>query len=259
MEPRVGLCRTAQWVDQQLTQARGSDQGSVVRRIVDALSVEELRSLPPEMRRRLTELLKSGRISNAARLAVDKLMSADQVEIEYQHRLLIQGPAGFVEKTTAHLTTLARMPLGRRLLSSLLRSGQQVRIVPACRMCEAPPDDFRAALAKGTILKWRDQFGKMKTIKGIGAGSSTTIKYNPEMKLFRTGEDWRQHPPEIGLAHELIHADDAAYGRLDPEMTDGVRHYECQAVGLPPYEQKEFTENRFRAQWPSRLPARTSY
>jgi hypothetical protein len=57
----------------------------------------------------------------------------------------------------------------------------------------------------------------------------------------------------------LIHAHDAAYGQLDPDVTEGVRNYERQAVGLPPYEDKEFTENGFRAAWKNPLPARTEY
>jgi type VI secretion system secreted protein VgrG len=169
------------------------------------------------------------------------------------------GPAPFVEKTRAHLVALSRLPIGRKLLRSLSRSGRLVTIVPTNRGSEAPPEDFRAAIAKGKVLKWQDQWGRKKTIRGIGTGSNTTIKYNPDLIISAAADAWRRHPAEIGLAHELIHACDAAYGQLDPGETEGLRNYERQAIGLPPYEQKEFTENRFRAQWYTRLPQRTNY
>jgi hypothetical protein len=46
---------------------------------------------------------------------------------------------------------------------------------------------------------------------------------------------------------------------MDPEKVDGLHHFERQAIGLPPYEQKTFTENRFRAEWVPPQPPRASY
>jgi type VI secretion system secreted protein VgrG len=207
----------------------------------------------------LKERLSRGRISDGDRRAINKLLSAELVEMKYQSRLLIKGPAPFVEKTREHLVTLSRLPVGRKLFRSLSRSGRLVTIVPAVRGSEAPPEDFRAAIAKGKVLRWQDQWGRKKTIRGIGTGSDTTIKYNPDLVFSAAAEASQRYPAEIGLAHELIHARDAAYGQLDPGETEGLRNYERQAIGLPPYEQKEFTENRFRAQWHTRLPERTTY
>lgn len=96
-------------------------------------------------------------------------------------------------------------------------------------------------------------------MRGTGKGSNTTIKYNPALSCSVDTVDRSKFPPEIALAHELIHADDAAYGRLEPDEVNGVRNYERQAVGLPPYDGKHFTENKFRASWHPPLPSRNRY
>jgi hypothetical protein len=44
---------------------------------------------------------------------------------------------------------------------------------------------------------------------------------------------------------------------MDPEEFDGVRNYERQAIGLAPYEGKEFTENKMRNELS--IPARLRY
>jgi len=257
--PTVALLSQATWVNQQLDQASWRHVGSAARKIVDALSAEEIRLLPEETRQRLMRHISAGRITPANRRAVNKLLTAQLIEVEYQQRIVIKGPAEFVDKTKSHLATLAKLNLGRELLASLCASGKRVTIVPTDRVSEAPPDDFKAAVPKGKTLKWQDLGGKEKILRGTGAGSNTTIKYNPALTCSYDATDWRKHPPEIALAHELIHADDSAYGRLEPDEINGVRNYERQAVGLPPYEEKYFTENKFRASWKMALPPRTQY
>ncbi len=258
-KPAVALQSQATWVAQQLDQASWKNLASVARKITEVLSTEEIRLLPPDTRQRLLRHLKAGRITEADRKAVNKLMTAELVEVEYQQRIVIRGNADFVQTTKSHLSSLAKLAIGRKLLLSLRKSGKQITIIPTDRVSEAPPDNFGAAIAKGKVLKWQDINGKEKRINGTGKGSNTTIKYNPTMTCSCRSADWRNHPPEIALAHELIHADDAAYGRLDPDETGGVRNYERQAVGLSPYEKKEFTENNFRASWHHPLPPRTQY
>jgi hypothetical protein len=80
-------------------------------------------------------------------------------------------------------------------------------------------------------------------------GSDTTVRYNPDRSQIGRS-DWQKQPPPIWLCHELIHADDAAYGRMNPDWRDGTFDYERQAIGLSPYEKKRFTENKLRSQWP---------
>jgi hypothetical protein len=96
---------------------------------------------------------------------------------------------------------------------------------------------------------WMNVWCQMQTIVGDGTGSDVTITYNPRLK--------QDGPAFISLGHELIHADDAAHGRMDPEEVDGVRNYERQAIGLAPYEGKEFTENKMRNELS--IPARLRY
>lgn len=259
VRPTVGLLSQTAWVNQQLDQSSWRHASQAARKIVDALSDEEIRLLPEETRKRLMQHISSGRITKADRQAVDKLLTAETVEVVVQQCIVIKGPAGFVNKTKSHLANLASLKLGQELLHSIRRSGKSVRIIPTDRVSEAPPDDFKAAVAKGKTLKWRDLWGKEKVLRGTGRGSNTTIKYNPVLTCSNASVDWRKHPPELALAHELIHADDSAHGRLDPDELLGVRNYERQAVGLPPYEEKYFTENRFRASWKPALPPRTYY
>ncbi|MEP7338217.1 MAG: M91 family zinc metallopeptidase [Acidobacteriota bacterium] len=257
--PAVALFSQATRVTQQLEQASWRHVGSAARKIVDTLSAEEIRLLPEETRQRLMHHISSGRITKATRQAVNKLLTANLIEVEYQQRIVIKGPAEFVNTTKSHLASLTKLRLGQELLHSIGGSGKKVTIIPSERMSEAPPDDFKAAIPKGKTLKWRDLGGGEKILRGTGKGSNTTIKYNPMLTCSCDAPDWRKHPPEIALAHELIHADDAAHGRLDPDEIHGVRNYERQAVGLPPYENKYFTENRFRASWKTALPPRTQY
>ena len=179
--------------------------------------------------------------------------------VSYQSRLIIKGAPDFVGKTSAHLDAISRTGMGRELLRSLAASGKTVTITPSASGNDALPDNFPAAIAKGSVLEWKEPSGRKEAVNGAGAGSSMTIKYNPDRTRIGLAEDWQETPPGIWLAHELIHADDAAYGRMEPEITLGVRHYELQAIGLPPYERKRFTENRLRAEWSPPQPARTSY
>jgi|GEM_PF-2220163 len=257
--PHPVPCVCAPCLNQQLDAASWRDRERLARKLVRSLSLEELRELPAETRRRLQDVLSAGCVSNADRRAVHKILAAELIEVEYQPRLTLKGPQDFIEKTRSHLDQIAATRTGKKLLRSLRRSGRAVRIVPASRVSEAPPDNYRGALAKGTALRWRDRSGKLRSIKGDGTGSDTMIKYDPDRVYSSLAEAWRKQPPAIGLAHELIHADDAAYGRMDPDKTDGVWNFERQAIGLPPFEQKEFTENKFRAEWAERQPARPRY
>ena len=253
---------------QRLDGARGRDRSVIVRRIVAACSVEDLRRLAAESRHRLREALSLGFAPVKEREALDKILTAELLEkipatelmvAEYQRGIVIKGANNFVEKTQWLLDAIASVPTGGRLLRSLASRGLTITLVPSSRTNEARPDNYRAAVALGKTLRWRDESGRERTLRGGGGGSNTTIKYNPELSIIGITAAWQRQPPAIWLAHELIHADDAAHGRMDPEMIDGVRNFERQAIGLPPYEMKEFTENRLRAEWSDPQPARPIY
>ncbi len=244
------------------------DRSLIARRIVAASSIEDLCHLTAESRLRLREALSLGYAPVKEREALDKILRAELLEkipaaelavAEYQPGIVVKGAKDFVEKTQSHLDQIARVPTGGRLLQSLASRGLTVTLVPSSRANEARPDNYRAAVAPGKSLKWRDEAGRERAVRGAGSGSNTTINYNPDLLSIGSGAAWQRQPPAIWLAHELIHADDAAYGRMDPEMIDGVRNFERQAIGLPPYEMKEFTENRLRAEWDEPQPARPRY
>jgi hypothetical protein len=258
-----GLC-----IARRLDGAWGRDRSGIARKIVAASSVEDLRRFPAESRHRLREALSLGYAPVKEREALDKILTAELLDkipaaelvvAEYQQGIVIKGAIDFVEKTRTHLDQIARVPTGGRLLMSLASRGLNVTLVPSSRTNEARPDNYRAAVAPGKSLRWRDESGRERAIRGAGGGSNTTINYNPDLSVIGFSEAWQRQPPAIWLAHELIHADDAAYGRMDPEMIEGVRNYERQAIGLPPYEMKEFTENRLRAEWSEPQPARPRY
>jgi len=258
-----GLCIT-----RRLDALRLRDRSRVARQIVAASSVEDLRRLPAESRHRLREALSLGFAPPKEGEALDKILTSELLDkipagelvvAEYQKGMVIKGSQEFVDKTQAQLDRIAAVATGERLLRSLASRGLTVTLVPSARVNEARPDNYRAAVAPGKSLRWRDESAKERTVRGNGAGSNTTIRYNPDLSIIGSAEAWQRQPPAIWLGHELIHADDAAYGRMDPELEDGVRNYERQAIGLPPYERKEFTENRLRAEWNEPQPARTRY
>jgi Effector protein len=269
-DPRSSILdpRSSIFDPRRLDGSRGRDRSVIVRQIVTVSSVEELRRLPAESRHRLREALSLGFAPVKEREALDKILAAELLEkipaeelvvTEYQRGIVVKGAKDFVEKAQSHLDQIARVLTGGRLLRSLASRGLTVTIVPSSRANEARPDNYRAAVAPGKSLRWKDETGRERVIHGAGSGSYTTIKYNPDLSIIGFTEAWQRQPPAIWLAHELIHADDAAYGRMDPEMIDGVRNYERQAIGLPPYEMKEFTENRLRSEWSEPQPARPRY
>jgi Effector protein len=266
LHPSTCLCDLC--VTRRLDGASIRERSVIGRQIVAACSVEDLRRLAGEIRQRLRDALSLGFAPVKERAALDKILMAELLEeipvselmvVEYQRGITIKGGKDFVEKTQQRIEEIARVSTGERLLGSLASRGVAVTIVPLSRANETRPDNYRAAVASGKSLKWRDESGRERVIRGSGAGSNTTIKYNPDLSSIGFAAAWQRQPPAIWLAHELIHADDAAHGRMDPELIDGVRNYERQAIGLPPFETKEFTENRLRAEWIEPQPLRPLY
>jgi hypothetical protein len=266
LHPTICLCCSC--VARRLDGSQGLERSRIARQIVAASTVEAIRRSPAEGRNRLREALSLGYAPVKEREALEKILAADLFEkipseelivAEYQRGIVIKGDRGFVDKVGWLLDLIARTPMGGRLLQSLSSRGLKATLVPSSRVNDARPDNYRAAVAQGKTLKWRDESGAERAVRGNGAGSNTTIRYNPEFSAIGFSEPWQRQPPAIWLAHELIHADDAAYGRMDPEMKDGVRNYERQAIGLPPFETKEFTENRLRSEWIDPQPPRPRY
>jgi NleD-like pathogen effector protein (putative zinc metallopeptidase) len=266
VHPETCIC--GQCVARRLGGARIRERSVIGRRVVAACSAEDLCRLAVEVRQQLRDALSLGFAPVKERDALDKILAAELLleipasellAVECQRGLVIKGGKDFVEKTRSRVEEIAGVSMGERLLGSLASRGLTVTIVPSSRASETRPDNYRAAVAPGKSLKWKDESGRERVIRGAGGGSNTTIKYNPDLSSIGFAAPWQRQPPAIWLAHELIHADDAAHGRMDPDLIDGVRNYERQAIGLPPYESKEFTENKLRAEWGEPQPLRPLY
>ena len=150
----------------------------------------------------------------------------------------------------ADLQAIYNTPTGRRLLESLHASGKKIYI----NYGEKNSAEFPSG-------NWSPAFYQMD---GVTPGSGTALKigYNPiEEDVGRN--EWNKRPPGIGLAHELIHAEQAAYGRMrrgttvnpvgfDADSTSGparAHEFELETIGIPPYDQYSFSENKIRAEW----------
>lgn len=87
-----------------------------------------------------------------------------------------------------------------------------------------------------------------------GAGCDSGIYYNPALNTGR--------PAQIGLFHEFVHAYYYAKGKqlgLEDSSSDlnGGRHFELMAMGLAPFANKRYSENKMRTLWG--VPLRTQY
>jgi hypothetical protein len=167
------------------------------------------------------------------------------------------GP--FVERVTADLQLIYDTPTGKALLDSLHASGKCVNIEYAMGGNEvgeydAPTDRF------------------FKDVGVPGAGTSCCIGYNPTLETIGD-EPWATRPPAIALAHELIHAEQAAYGRMvrgraqnglmstkpNPRRAQEADIRELEAVGVPPHDHYPVNENRIRSEWNPPQPMREYY
>ena len=161
-----------------------------------------------------------------------------------------KGPANFENAVHADLQTIYDTPTGRQLLESLHASGKKVYIN------YAPTNSIEF-----NRHNWERCFYDLDGVTP-GAGLGVGINYNPT--LASTGATpWNNRPPGIGLAHELIHAEQAAHGRMrrgdtanpggpdarNPDKLAQVPHYELETIGVHPEHSYAYTENKLRAEW----------
>jgi type VI secretion system secreted protein VgrG len=154
---------------------------------------------------------------------------------------------------------LKKTPTGKNLLESLDKSGKQVTIKPV----DDPDEGNSVDIGNQSFVGSDGTPGK---------GSNSIIHYNADNKVIGNKE-WETRPPAIGLAHELIHADQAAHGtmsegevkndeKFDPSNPDKVLTAdisEVEAVGIPPHDKRQFTENKIRSEWDPEQPKRKWY
>ena len=162
----------------------------------------------------------------------------------------VGGPADFEALVKADLQAIYSTPTGQRLLDSLHASGQKTYIQYAEKNAVSIRKDI-----------WQRGFYALDGVTP-GQGMAVGIEYNPV--LTDAGPlPWNKRPPAIGLAHELIHAEQAAYGRMrrfDTENPGGpdprhpakplrVPEFELDTIGVHPIHQYALTENQIRAEW----------
>jgi hypothetical protein len=159
------------------------------------------------------------------------------------------GPADFAAATTADLQAIYDTPTGRQLLDSLAAAGRKIFINYG--------EQNRAGFPYNAAPAFFEADGITP-----GQGLAMSIEYNPFAA--KTGvKPWNERPPAIGLAHELIHAEQAAHGRMrrdlapnpggpdpaNPDKQDPTYAFELEAVGVPPYDTYPVSENKIRAEW----------
>ena len=151
-------------------------------------------------------------------------------------RLAITGSRDFCDRTLDALDEMCKTPSGSALLDSLQNSDSLIAITETSggNKCTYPEggEEGRFVQPDGTP----------------GAGVlGIEVRFNPDLTQIGDGtEAWMTRPPWVGLAHELVHADDAARGIMVDGLINGVKARELQAVGLPPFEGRPFNENRMR-------------
>jgi hypothetical protein len=192
--------------------------------------------------------------------------------LERTFPISLNAPYGFAEAVRADLQAIYNTPTGRRLIESIQASGKRIPITH---------HEFNAAffpkLPDGPNgepqADWEPAFhDESNTTPGPGIGM--TIGYNPfNGKADDASREWHTRPPGIGLAHELIHAEQAAYGRMlwgdspnpggidprNPNKRPVVQSFELETVGVPPHDRYPISENKIRAEWNPPQTARLYY
>lgn len=116
----------------------------------------------------------------------------------------------------------------------------------------------------GTTIPEVDQMDVLTTVLQpwlrSGNGCGTRINYDPH----KDSAGGLPRPPHAALFHELVHAYYNAcgdqLGREDSSLESaGGRLFELMSVGLVPFDTRQFSENKFRAEWPGGCALRAKY
>jgi uncharacterized Zn-binding protein involved in type VI secretion len=153
----------------------------------------------------------------------------------------LEGTPAERQKMIKALDDIKATPTGAAMLKSIDDSGQQVTIKATTGGNGAAPLDRANA--------------QRKADGSPGSGSGSTVSFNPDRGTIGDGsEPWMTRPPAVGLAHELVHAEHSAHG-----TNDFTPAGEDMAVGVAPYENQPFTENKIRDEWNPKQPQRPHY
>jgi hypothetical protein len=193
-------------------------------------------------------------------------------QLDQTFPISLNTPPGFAEAARADLQALYNTPTGKRLITSIQASGKKIPIgygeVSGARFPHFPDDPYRQREPN-----WEPAFYQ-EDGSGPGAGVAMEVMYDPfREKSADSSPEWHKRPPGIGLAHELVHAEQAAYGRMlrgnspnpggfnpnSPDKPMLVHTYELETVGVPPYDSYPVSENKIRAEWNPPQPTRRHY
>jgi len=180
-------------------------------------------------------------------------------DVQVGKSMTITGDMEFKMKTMFSLGQIASTPTGEKLLKAIGNGDKKVKI--------------EKTTGGNECGGYTNPGGRFQNADGTpGAGSDATVSYNPDRKSIGT-EDWETRPPAVGLAHELVHAEQAGKGQMktgtddndgkadptDPTKKAQTNKREAEAVGIPPYDTYPYNENKIRKEWPPPQPERKWY
>ena len=171
--------------------------------------------------------------------------------IQVGESIVIQGDDTFQANVLGDLQMIGATPNGAGLMQSIDESGRTMTIRPL------DPGDSGNATGYTTPA---DRFSNADGTPGPGTDS--TVYYDPDTETI-SDNPWGTRPPAIGLAHEMIHGDQAMHGTqtdgttnndnrpdpADPTQIHQTRTREVEAAGIPPNDDREFNENQIRSEW----------
>jgi type VI secretion system secreted protein VgrG len=190
-------------------------------------------------------------------MSVIKMPNGD---LKVGNALVIKGSEEYQKKVLDDLGRINKTPTGEDLLKSIDGSGKTVAIQEG------------NSKKKGNSERGDNDNGFFNDDGSPGMGTDSTVNYNPDKEKV-SDDPWGTRPPAVGLAHELIHAEQDAKGTTSKGETDNDQKkdpvdttkntktdkYETETVGIPPNDTRDHTENKIRSEWDPPQPERKYY
>lgn len=153
-------------------------------------------------------------------------------ETHIGNNIVVQGTPEFQAAVVKDMQTLYGTETGRSLIDSINSGNGKVTVVET---------------TGGNKVNGVQPQGWQQADGSNGTGSGSTLHYNPNRTQIGDGsEPWMTRPPAVALGHELVHCEQAQNGSWSNNTTNGTENDELAAVGLPPFENNEHTENKIR-------------
>ncbi|MFH1962178.1 MAG: M91 family zinc metallopeptidase [bacterium] len=138
----------------------------------------------------------------------------------YGNSIIIEETPEFRQRVAGDLNVIASTPTGGVLLNDIDKSG---KITTIRETSKGNGED---------AINYNN--GVLQPDGTHGTGTDSIINYNPDRKKLN-GEPWQTRPPEVGLAHELIHSCHDAYGTTDGTKSVGYTNLIDGATEFDPY------------------------